>query len=39
MSHYGEQKVDWWRSYKDVSGGFIYDWGALHRLDAATHAL
>jgi len=25
---YGEQKTDWWRSYKDVSGGFIYDWGA-----------
>jgi len=28
MGGYGEQKTDWWRSYKDVSGGFIYDWGA-----------
>ncbi|MCW8131171.1 MAG: Gfo/Idh/MocA family oxidoreductase [Planctomycetota bacterium] len=25
--HYGEPGT-WWRSYKDISGGVIYDWGA-----------
>jgi scyllo-inositol 2-dehydrogenase (NADP+) len=25
---FNEPKVDWWRSYKDVSGGAFYDWGA-----------
>lgn len=25
--HYGEPGT-WWRSFKDVSGGIIYDWGA-----------
>ena len=29
-SHAGgyNQPHDWWRSYKEVSGGIIYDWGA-----------
>ena len=25
---YGEPKLDWWRSYKDISGGAFFDWGA-----------
>ena len=25
---YGKPREDWWRSYKDISGGFMYDWGA-----------
>ncbi|MBI3831358.1 MAG: Gfo/Idh/MocA family oxidoreductase [Planctomycetes bacterium] len=25
--HYGEPGT-WWRSFKDISGGIIYDWGA-----------
>jgi scyllo-inositol 2-dehydrogenase (NADP+) len=25
---YGEPRPDWWRSYKETSGGAFYDWGA-----------
>jgi predicted dehydrogenase/type 1 glutamine amidotransferase len=28
MGGYGEIKPDWWRSYKEVSGGAFHDWGA-----------
>lgn len=27
QGHYGKPN-DWWRSFKDISGGAIYDWGA-----------
>jgi predicted dehydrogenase len=29
---YGAQNPQWWRSSKEISGGFFYDWGA-HFLD------
>ena len=25
---YGEPRPDWWRAYKDISGGAMFDWGA-----------
>jgi predicted dehydrogenase len=25
---YGKPKGDWWRSFKEPSGGFMFDWGA-----------
>jgi scyllo-inositol 2-dehydrogenase (NADP+) len=25
---YQEPRADWWRAYKDISGGALYDWGA-----------
>jgi predicted dehydrogenase len=28
MGGYGEIKTDWWRSYKEISGGAFHDWGA-----------
>jgi predicted dehydrogenase/type 1 glutamine amidotransferase len=28
MGGYSEIKTDWWRSYKEISGGAFHDWGA-----------
>ncbi len=28
FGNYQEPRVDWWRSYKETSGGAFYDWGA-----------
>jgi scyllo-inositol 2-dehydrogenase (NADP+) len=28
MGSYGEPSPGWWRSYKDISGGIMHDWGA-----------
>jgi predicted dehydrogenase len=32
MGGFNEQNPDWWRSSKEISGGYFYDWGA-HFLD------
>lgn len=35
---YGEPRPDWWRSYKETSGGALYDWGS-HFCDWVLHLM